>query len=94
MKKSFPSIKTPIGFLPSCIEVEGVPLRVAVIEYNYGPTRVGYTLEKKTKLDVKTRMKIESVIANELDTRLLFWSNNDVDDLGKGFERAEEWKWK
>lgn len=95
MKQSFPPIKTPIGLLPSCVEIEDVPLRLAVIEFDYGPTNVGYVLEeKKERLHPKLCMKIESIIVNQLGTRVRFWSNSDVESVTKNYRIATEWKWK
>ena len=93
MKKSFPPVRTPIGLLPSCIEIDGIKMRVAVLETIHN-TQVGYVLEDDSpKLSIKQRLHIPSVIVNELGTSVRCWYNSTVSSMQKDYGEGD-WKFR
>lgn len=94
MIKSFPPIRTPIGHLPSCIELHDVKMRIAVIHFDYGIIKVGYVREDDSPRAKSTDiLKIQSEIVNELGSRVQTWLDITVSEIMKNYGKGK-WKFK
>lgn len=94
MKKSFPPVRTPIGFLPACIELKGVSMRICVIHFYNGVVRTGYVLEDDSpKAHHMDRVSIASEIHNSLGIKVGVWLDTTVSETLKNYDKGN-WKFK